>query len=338
MDRKYINQENPLARVGLIAIGRNEGDRLKKCLITLPAELGLVVYVDSDSNDDSVNFAENRGVEVVSLDMSIPFSAARARNSGFERLISIAPQLDYVQFIDGDCELCEDWLTFAVEYLEKNSSCAVVAGRRKERFPGKSIYNMLCDVEWNTPIGEAKACGGDFMIRKEAFQQVDGFNSVVIAGEEPEMCYRLRKKNWSIFRLDHPMTLHDAAITRFSQWWMRSLRTGYGYTQGFSLYALDGQRYCFKESVRIWFWAFIFPASVLIIVLSVNIAFLLLTTAYLVQLVKIALHMYKRLGNAKHSLIYSFFTVIGKWPQFMGQLLFLKRKLLGKKYTIIEYN
>ena len=53
---------------------------------------------------------------------------------------------------------------------------------------------MLCDIEWNTPTGEAKACGGDFMIRKKAFKQVGGFNDTVIAGEEPELCYRLKKR------------------------------------------------------------------------------------------------------------------------------------------------
>ena len=324
--------------IGVVVIGRNEGERLKRCLQSVLSQSAKIVYVDSGSFDDSVEYAESIGVNVIQLDMSIPFSAGRARNEGFWRLVDNHQGLKYVQFIDGDCELCVGWLTFAVEYLEKNSSCAVVAGRRKERFPEKSIYNRLCDIEWNTPIGEAKACGGDFMIRKEAFQQVDGFNPVVISGEEPEICYRLRKKSWSIFRLEHPMTLHDAAITRFSQWWKRCLRTGHGTPQIFLLHVRDGQRFRFNKLVRIWFWAFIFPVFVLIMALSVNIAFLLLTTSYLVQFVRIALHVYKRLGNAKHSLICSFFTVIGKWPQFIGQLLFLKRKLLRKRYVLIEYN
>ncbi len=324
--------------VGIVVIGRNEGERLKRCVQSVLSQTDKIVYVDSWSSDDSVGYAESIGVDVLRLDMRIPFSAGRARNEGFQLLNEKNNKLKYIQFIDGDCQFCEGWLSFAYTYLESNESCAVASGRRKERFPEDSIYNMLCDIEWNTPIGETQACGGDFMIRKEAFLQVDGFNPVVISGEEPEMCYRLRKKNWSIFRLDHPMTMHDAAITRFSQWWKRCLRTGHGYAQGFSLHAHDGQGYYFKESAKSWFWAFFFPASVLILAFSVNIVFLLLTTAYLVQLVKIALHMYKRLGNSKHSLIYSFFTVIGKCPQCMGQLLFIKRKLLRKRYTIIEYH
>ncbi|MCD4664943.1 MAG: glycosyltransferase [Bacteroidales bacterium] len=324
--------------VGAVVIGRNEGERLERCLHGILKQIDKIVYVDSGSVDNSVAFAESSGVEVVQLDTTIPFSAGRARNDGFRCLVKKHEQLQYVQFVDGDCKLCEGWLDIGVKFLEKNSSCAVVAGRRNEKFPEESVYNLLCDIEWNTPIGDAEACGGDFMIRKEAFLQVNGFNPTVVAGEEPDMCYRLRKKNWSIFRLDQPMTLHDAAITRFSQWWKRAVRSGHAYAQGYALHAQDGQRYCFKDSVKIWFWATIFPASVLILTLSVNSVFLLFITAYLVQFVKIALRMYKRLGNAKYSIIYSIFTIIGRWPQLIGQLLFVKRKLMRENISIIEYN
>ena len=128
------------------------------------------------------------------------------------------------------------------------------------------------------------------------------------------MCYRLRKMNWSIFRLDHPTTLHDAAITRFSQWWKRYLRTGHGYAQGLLIHFRDGLSCCSKESLQIWFGAFIFPVTILILALPINIIILLLATACLVLFVWIALHFYKRLGNAKHSIICSVFNIIGKWP------------------------
>ncbi|MEO0678525.1 MAG: hypothetical protein AAFZ02_13325, partial [Pseudomonadota bacterium] len=45
------------------------------------------------------------GAEVVELDLAIPFTAARARNAGFRALLARAPELDFVQFVDGDCEL-----------------------------------------------------------------------------------------------------------------------------------------------------------------------------------------------------------------------------------------
>jgi len=331
--------KNLIDDVGVVVIGRNEGERLKRCLQSLRRQTDEIVYVDSGSSDGSVEYAESIGSSVVQLDMRIPFSAGRARNEGFQFLIKKNIKLRYIQFIDGDCEICDGWLDFAYVFFKNNESCAVVAGRRKEKFPQESIYNTLCDIEWNTPIGKAKACGGDFMIRKEAFQKVGGFNPVALASEEPEMCYRLRKKNWTIYRLDHPMTLHDAAIMRFSQWWRRNLRMGHSaaHMVSLELSAYEGKSYYLRACVSMWFWALIFPVFVLSLAMSVNIGFLLLITAYMVQFFRIALYAYNRLKDAKHSTVYSLFILAGKWPQLTGQMLYLKRKLLGNKNIIIEY-
>ena len=329
--------ENFTDDVGVVVIGRNEGERLRQCIQSVINQVDKIVYVDSGSLDGSVEYVESIGVDGLRLDMKVPFSAARARNIGFEFLYKKHNRLKYIQFIDGDCQCCEGWLSSAYSYLQNNEHIAIVAGRRKERFPHKSIYNTLCDIEWDTPVGEASACGGDFMIRKTALKQVDGFNPVVVAGEEPELCYRLRKMNWSIFRLDHPMTLHDAAITKFPQWWKRCIRAGHAYAQGFLLHLRDGKGYCFKESLRIWLWAFVFPVCVLILAVSINISFLLLITAYLVQFARIAFRTYKRYRKVKISIAYSFFIIIGKWPELIGQVLFLKRKLSRQGCAIIEY-
>lgn len=323
--------------IGVVVIGRNEGERLHRCLASVAGQTDRIVYVDSGSVDGSIEFAQTQGVAVVRLDLRTPFSAGRARNEGFILLTTKYPDLQFIQFIDGDCELCPGWLSAARASLLSQPSCAIVAGRRKERYPQQSIYNLLCDMEWDTPIGTAQQCGGDFMIRASTFADAGGFNPEIVAGEEPEMCYRLRKKNWSVMRLDHAMTLHDAAIGHFSQWWRRYIRTGHAYAQGYALHARDGQGYCLRESAKSWLWACILPVAILTLTLTVHPAFLLLATLYLVQFGKIALHANKRLGHVRHALIYALFTVIGKFPQFIGQLLFFKRKLGGGKYFLIEY-
>ncbi|MFN3453170.1 MAG: glycosyltransferase family A protein, partial [Sphingorhabdus sp.] len=146
--------------VGLVAIGRNEGDRLKRCLLSVPAHIP-VVYVDSASTDDSVAFARNTHATVVELDMDKPFSAARARNEGFASLRQQHPDIAFVQFVDGDCELEKGWIDSAEAFLRMHPSIAAVCGRRRERHPTASFYNKMCDDEWDTPIGQADACGGD---------------------------------------------------------------------------------------------------------------------------------------------------------------------------------
>jgi GT2 family glycosyltransferase len=324
--------------IGVVVIGRNEGERLKGCLKSLVGRVKSIVYVDSGSSDGSLEYAQSLGVDVVSLDMTIPFSAGRARNEGFEQLRKHQHELTYVQFIDGDCEVAEGWLTAAHDFLEKETGFAVVAGRRHEKFPERSVYNQLCDIEWDTPVGETEVCGGDFMIRAETFAQVKGFNPSVVAGEEPDMCYRLRKQGWKIFRLDHSMTHHDAAITRFSQWWRRTVRCGHAYAQGYDLHRSDGEGYCLRLSIKSWIWALVIPVMVLVLTLTGGPLFLLLLGFYPLQFIKITRDVNQRLKSGKLSAIYAIFTVLAKWPQLIGQMLFVKRKLMGKKPSIIEYN
>ena len=179
--------------IGAVVIGRNEGDRLKQCLTSLCNDIEHIVYVDSGSTDGSVEMALEMSVRVVELDMTKPFTAARARNAGLAVLLESNPQLDYVQFVDGDCEVQRSWLGLAFEFLSSHPDFAAVCGRRRERYPTATIYNQLCDIEWDTPIGEAKACGGDALFRVSALTSVDGYQDSLIAGEEPEMCFRMRQ-------------------------------------------------------------------------------------------------------------------------------------------------
>ena len=167
--------------VGAVVIGRNEGERLRTCLMSLRRQLDFVVYVDSGSADESVSMAQTLGVDVVALDMKLPFTAARARNAGFQRLWELHPELRLVQFVDGDCEVMGSWLVNAVDFLNARSDIAVVCGRRRERFPDLSVYNLLCDLEWNTALGETRACGGDALIRLKPLAEVCGYRESLIA-------------------------------------------------------------------------------------------------------------------------------------------------------------
>ena len=156
-----------MSALGLVAIGRNEGEQMRRCLESVMGRGLVIVYVDSGSVDGSVELARSLGADVVELDLSRPFTAARARNEGFERLCQIAPQVRFVQFVDGDCAVANGWLEKARGVLEKKPDVGVVCGRRRERFPDQTVYNRLADLEWDSPVGESKACGGDAMMRFE---------------------------------------------------------------------------------------------------------------------------------------------------------------------------
>jgi GT2 family glycosyltransferase len=250
--------------LGIVVIGRNEGERLRACLRSLPPDCP-VVYVDSGSSDASVELAAEEGASVVELSADKPFSAARGRNKGFAYLRLHHPRLSLVQFIDGDCVLLDGWIEAGIGAFAGNPKLAAAAGLRRERYPKASWYNELCSIEWNTPVGRANAVGGDAIYRVSAFEEVGGFDPMMMAGEEPELCLRLRRAGYEIQRLDADMTLHDADIHRFPVWWRRAVRSGYAYTLGALKHGREGYRV--REVLRSLLWGAGLPALAIVALL-----------------------------------------------------------------------
>ena len=123
----------PRPPLGVVVIGRNEGERLVRCLRSLHGRAAALVYVDSGSSDGSVARARELGAEVVLLPADVPFTAARARNAGWMRLQELAPTTRFVQFVDGDCEIVSGWIERALTELSSDEKLAAVCGRRRER-------------------------------------------------------------------------------------------------------------------------------------------------------------------------------------------------------------
>jgi GT2 family glycosyltransferase len=311
---------------GVVVIGRNEGERLRRCLDSVQAIARFVVYVDSGSTDASVELAQAKGVDTVRLDMSTPFTAARARNAGFQRSQQVAPELRYVQFVDGDCEVFDDWLEAATSFLEQHSTVACVCGRLRERFPQRSVYNRLCDYEWDRPTGETDACGGIAMMRCAVFSSLDGFREDLVAGEEPELCRRLRHQGWKVWRLARDMAWHDAAMLHFGQWWKRSTRVGFGYAQAVWMHGGASERREWLQLLRPWIWVAAVPLTTLAAWFVWGYSAALLPLVYPLQMLRLAS---TSKGNWRARLVRGAFLVLGKFPEWLGQWQFWRGALRG---------
>lgn len=276
--------------IGFVVIGRNEGERLSACLDALASYGAPVVYADSASSDDSIARAARAGAATVSLDPARPMNAARGRREGVERLIRDHPATEFVQFIDGDCILQPGWIEQATTFLRQNPKVAATCGLRFEREPDASVYNRLCNDEWHTPVGDADACGGDALMRVTAYREVGGFRSDLMAGEEPELCARLRAAGWQIWCLDGPMTEHDARILRLSQWLRRAMRSGYGYAQVWSATKDLPRRLYGRQMWSGLLWGLLFPLAIMLFAMVAHspTILLLIPIAFLVQTARIA--------------------------------------------------
>jgi GT2 family glycosyltransferase len=325
--------------LAIVVIGRNEGERLHQTLRSVCGKGATVVYVDSGSRDGSPQYAASVGCSVVELDPARPFTAARGRNEGFAHLMEIEPGVSLVQFLDGDCEVMDGWLQKGVEALAQRPDAGIVCGHVAERYPEASIYNMLCALEWSQIPGEIRAAGGRFMMRAKIFRAVGGFRPEIIAGEDDEFSLRVRLAGWKILQVDAPMGVHDAAMTRFGQWWQRAKRAGHAYGQGAALHGkTTAERYYVRDCQRIWLWALVIPLVSLCLIPFTKGFSLLLLLAYPYLGARIYSYGRKRGWAPKDALIFAFFTVLYKFPALSGLLEYHRRRRSGKILTIIEYN
>lgn len=311
--------------VDAIVIGRNEGARLLACLDSLQGQVRQIIYVDSGSEDGSVQAARDAGATVIDLDMSLPFTAARARNAGLAEVADA----EFVQFVDGDCAVRPGWVAAAVDCLRARPDVAVVCGRRREIHPDASIYNQLCNLEWDTPVGEAMACGGDALMRVAAIKAVGGYRETLIAGEEPELCLRLRQSDWKIWRLDVEMTLHDAQLLRFSQWWRRSRRAGHAFAEGAYLHGRPPERHWVEETQRALVWGLGLP--IMAVLVPFGWALLLI---YPLQVLRLGLR-YRTDGPVPW--MRALFAMVGKFPEALGVVEFHWNRLRGRRTGLLEY-
>lgn len=227
LNYNMLNGSRPTS-LSVVVIGRNQGKHLHACFASIKACLKNyeieIIYVDTNSTDNSIAIAKAAGVESISITPPKP-SAAIARNVGWK-----IAQYPIVFFLDGDTLLQPGFVEKALP-LFTNPSNAVVCGQRRERFPYNSIYQEVLDQDWIHPTGEVDSCGGDAIIRRTVLEETNGFNGSLIAGEEPELCQRIRKAGYKVIRLNTLMTLHDLNMQNFSQYWNRCFRTGYAYAE-----------------------------------------------------------------------------------------------------------
>ena len=311
--------------VDAVVIGRNEGARLAACLDSLREDVRHIVYVDSGSTDGSAGMARDKGAQVIDLDLSQPFTAARARNAG---LAALPADADLVQLVDGDCEVEAGWIATARAFLADHPEVGLVCGRRRERHPGASPYNAMADIEWNTAVGEVPACGGDALVKVAALRQIGGYRDDLIAGEEPEMCLRLRAAGWRIRRIDAAMTVHDAAMTRFAQWWRRTRRGGHAFAEGNALHGGAPHHHWATETRRAVIWGAALPAAILTSTLLWGPGALALALVYPAQALRL---------SRRHGLTWGTLTTLGKLAEAQGVAEYWIGRMLRRTPRLIEY-
>jgi GT2 family glycosyltransferase len=226
----------------------------------------------------------------------------------------------------------------ATVFIQFVDDVGVACGHVREIHPQATVYNKLCDLEWQKTPGELTACGGIFMVRAQVFRAVGGFRADVIAGEDDEFCVRVRRAGWKILLLDTAMAGHDAAMKYFNEWCRRAKRTGHAYAQVAAIHSKSQERYFMRDCRRIWFWGLLLPLIALCLApFTCGLSLLVMLGLYALQFSRIYFTGKRRGWSSGDALVYAFFTVLAKFPALAGLLAYHWRKGRGHSLTIMEH-
>lgn len=325
--------------VSVVVIGRNEGPRLERCLASVnamirPAGDVEVIYVDSASTDGSPAVAEMLGARAIVIQPKSP-TAASGRNAGWQ-----AASGEFILFLDGDTILDPRFVVSALG--DFHSDTAAVFGHRREIRPRDSVFNRVLDLDWISPVGLADYCGGDALIRRAALEQVNGYDETLIAGEEPEMCRRMRGRGWKILHVDLPMTGHDLAMTRCRQYWRRAVRTGYAYAEvskrfrGTPLPFWEAEARHNRSRAIAWMGIGLGAAVLSVAFLT---AWPLVAAIGLLGLMsaRSAMKCAWKSNDALTLALYGLHSHVQQIPIFLGQLRWRRDRRAGRRAGLIEY-
>lgn len=314
-----------------IVIGRNEATRLRRVITALAGQARRIIYVDSGSDDDSIAIAAGLGAETLALDPARPFTAARARNEGLAHLGEDAAE--FVHFIDGDCVLERDWPQTALAFLRDHPKAALVHGHDFEEAPEASVYNWLTDWEWKKPVGPETSGLGVFMARSSAIRQVGGMRDDMIAAEDDEMFFRLRKSGWETWCIATPMACHDVALHHFGPWFRRMIRAGHSFAELGVLHPGAAR----AARLRALFWAGILPALAILALALWPWALLGLGALYAGSMLRQG-HRFTRMGLAPaRAAKAAMLIMISKFANLYGMMRYWARRLRRSDARIIEY-
>ncbi len=327
-------------KLSVVVIGRNEGARLARCLESVQAMdkdtfSVEIVYVDSASTDGSIAIARRHNAEIEEVRAGRP-TAALGRNAGWRRSTG-----SLVLFLDGDTVLDPKFVAGSVAEFDQPNT-AIVWGHRREIHPEKSIFNRVLDLDWIYAPGIVEFCGGDAIMRRAVLEQVGGFDETLIAGEEPEMCRRIRAEGYQIVHVNRPMTGHDLAMTSWKQYWRRATRAGYAYAEVSNRFRNTGMPFWEEEARRNR------SRTVILLVLPVigAVTSLLLwnlwpmagSAAVLLLLVgRTAWKARWKSSDWGTLFLYGIHSHLQQFPIYWGQMQYSRDRRAGQRRGLIEY-
>ncbi len=321
-----MNKQYP--SISVIIIGVNVEKHIENCVTSVmktdyPNDKIEIIYVDGGSNDNSVKIAKSfTYVKTIELNDHHP-TPGKGRNNGYK-----AAKSELIQFLDADTVIHPKWFKTAVPYIKNN--IAAVRGKRIEKYPRKNNYHLIGDIEWHISSGQysdtftegpCRSFGGDVLMLKQILESVDGFDETLIAGEDPDLSYRIRQTGLTIYIINAVMTTHDLNMTSFQQYFKRAYRSGHAYAEIGYRYIRQKEKLNFKELLRITLGVIVPTVIILVSCFSGCCAgFIIALIIIFRPLIKLLIMKSKYKLSFGHIFLYGMHLSFAVYPQFLGVL------------------
>jgi len=308
-----------------VVIGINCEKTLFSCLESIQKSdyynITEIIYVDGGSNDTSIKIAKSvRGVKVVALSDDRP-TPGKGRNAGWQ-----ISKGEWIHFFDADTVVDKIWISKAVECVNDNT--AAIYGQRKEMYPCANVFHIIADLEWKVTFLSAKFFGGDVLIKKSVLEKTGGYDTDLIAGEDPELSSRIINKGWKIKKIYRLMCYHNINMNSLCQYFKRSFRSGYAFADaGIKMlranekgWTLQIARILSKPALIIFLLA-IYAAGrswVMILLIFLTIFFPLLKLKHFQKKYDLTL---------KTSFIYSLHCILVLWIELIGVICYFAQRI-----------
>lgn len=198
--------------LSVIIVARNEERNIVRCISSvLKATASLkdveVLLVDSNSSDNTIEIAKQFPINIIRLKNGWQLSPSAGRFSGVNNTLG-----EYILIIDGDMELLDGWVDFALNYFMDHNKVAAVMGRHYDRYiqanMSYSSPQLRNDYKYSDKVEKIKYAFGSAIFRRSALLEVGNFHPYLRGEEEAEISYRLLKNGYELCILPHDAIFH----------------------------------------------------------------------------------------------------------------------------------
>jgi len=189
--------------ISLVVIGKNEAQNLLRCFNSIDREqFKEVIYVDSSSIDDSIKIVQDnfKFVQIIRL-RSNYYSASLARFVGLKYVSS-----EYVQFLDGDMTLDNDWIKKSHSFLLNNKKVAIVHGYKFEYKDKNDLKKYK--IKKDKANFQSDYLQGSYLARTNILKKTGFLDIRMIGEEERDLYVRVRNLGFEVWYIDFMMASH----------------------------------------------------------------------------------------------------------------------------------